>query len=208
MARGRSLPHGVLWLSLLIGTAALVAELGQAAAAHYAAQAREGLAAGRPAEALAASTAALRLDPYSPEACYFRLVALKGLDQWGTLAGAAARTARWHPDTSSVLRLWGEAAWRLDRPAEAATALWSALWRNPTPKENPAQFWRLAMLAGRDAWGARDPRVTAAAVRMLGLLGEDERLSAHDRQTARREAAALFQAAGAPLSARAALAGD
>ena len=100
-------------------------------------------------------------------------------------------------------QLLAEASWKTGRNAEAAQAVWASLWNTPSPRESPAQLWRLAMLAGSQAWGERDPRPVAAAIRMQALAGRDATLSPPDRQESLREASRILQAAGAPLTAQA-----
>jgi putative ABC transport system permease protein len=65
------------------------------------------------------------------------------------------------------------------------------------------RIWQLAMLSARQAWGDRDPRVAAAALRFLALLDQDQSFSEAERQAARQEVAAAIRAAGAPLTSQA-----
>lgn len=193
-----------LWgLALLAGLAGLTGECFYAIGAAQAGRARAALDSNQPEAALQAAESALRWDPYQLGAQYSQLVALKRLGRWTALLASVRQAALWHPDSTALLPLWGEAAWITGQPAEAAQAAWALLWRVPLPPHNAVPAWRLALLAGRAAWGNRDPRVLAAAVRLRSLLeSDDPTLPPSFSAQARREAAEALHAAGAPLSAR------
>jgi tetratricopeptide (TPR) repeat protein len=195
--------RGGFWLAFVLAVAALAAEAGGLAASRHAALARAALEQGAPDTALAEASAALRWDPWQPTAFYARCVALKRLARWQQLAADADAGLRWHPDGYALELLLGEAAFTADRPKEAAQAFWRAFRHTPRPAHSPAQLWRMAMLAGRRAWGAADPRVAAAALRVLQLATDDPSLPPADRPVLRREALATLIAAGAPLTAHA-----
>lgn len=193
------------WLlaaALGLGVLAVLAAAARNGAAHRGTQATRALEAGAPAEALELATAALAWYPYDVGAQFSQLVALKRLGMWPALEAGTRRVLAWHPDAAPLLQLAGEAAWREGRDREAAAALWDSLWRAPTPPQTPAQFWRVALAAGRKLWDARDPRLAAAAVRVLTLLDQDVTMKdPAKRKQAVDEAAQALRAAGAPLTA-------
>jgi hypothetical protein len=194
-------------LALAAGVLATLAAGARTLAARRAAQAYVALEEGDPVLASSSASAALGWHPYDLRAQYSQLVALKQLGAWDHLESSARRARAWHPDATPILHLLGEAAWRRGEAGEAASALWDALWRTPTPPRTPAQIWRVAMLAGQKSWGGADPRVAAAAVRMMTVLDRDVSMTtttapgAQIRKQAVGEAAAALKAAGAPLTA-------
>lgn len=201
----RPIRHDLLLaLALAVGALSTLVEGARNLAEHQATLAAEALERAQPAEALAAATAALACYPYDSGAQYTQLAAQKRLGRWTELLEAARRARPWDPDQTLLLQLAGEAAWRAGAGAEAAEALWAALWRTPAAPQTPAQIWRVALLtaASPAVWGPRDPRVAAAAVRTLALLGRDVTMAnpAIRGQTLKELAAALA-AAGAPLTA-------
>lgn len=200
---GWTFPQGLLWLSLVLGLAALVGELAQAVSGRHARDAYACLETERPLEAWKASRAALKWYPYNVKAQYYQLVSLKRLNRWASLAESARHDAAWQPDLAALNKLLAEASWKTNQDTEAAQAVMASLWNTPTPRESPAQIWRLAMLAGNQAWGSLDPRPVAAAIRMQVLIGRDATLRVSDRRAALQEASRILQAAGAPLTAQA-----
>jgi len=191
---------GFIGVALVVAGLALGADLLRTVGRWHGARARRHLYAERHENALHAATWASRFDPYGIEANYSGLVALKRLGRWAELAERARHLARWHPEGAPIMRLLGEAAWRLGSHEEAAEALWASFWREPAPPSSPGQLWRMTMLAGEKAWGPADRRVLAAALRTLTTMPRDERISEADRQAARRQAAEILERAGAPLS--------
>jgi tetratricopeptide (TPR) repeat protein len=191
------------WFVLGLGVAALGINIGQAVSAHHAANARRLLKVQQHHRALAMAQKGLAWDPYQPHAQYTRLVALKRLRLWDELNEATREAATWHPNGPALWNLAGEAHAQTGHNRAAAEALWEALWRSPTPEFNPSVFWRQAMRSGASAWGDGDPRVAAAAIRMVSLLGEDRQLTVEDRRRSLAEAAEALERAAAPLTAQA-----
>ncbi len=181
------LDQRLLWLACGLALLATAAEVLRVAQVRRHDAARRELAAGRPLAA-AAAVAGLRLFPYDPATHYTRLVILKQLDRWRALSDEAAAMRRWHPQQAGLLRLQGEADWRLGRNQDAADALWDAFRFEPVPRDSPAQLWRIAMHAAADAAGAPSPRARAAARQVLALLDDDHRMTRQDRARARAEA--------------------
>jgi hypothetical protein len=178
---------------MVFAAAALVAEAGGVAGGRRAEQAREALRADDARGALERATATLAWDPWQIEAAYARCVALKRLGLWRQLDETIAVERRWHPDGTLLDLLAGEAAIRLERPADAAEALWRALRHNPRPRHDAARFWRAAMQTGEAAWGADDPRVAEAAGQVLELVDDDPMLGEAERAAFRREALRMLE---------------
>jgi tetratricopeptide (TPR) repeat protein len=191
--------------TLAVGLLALAVEVGGAVGAGVGSRVRAALAAARFGEAEALARLSLAWDPYQIDILRARLMAFKALERWSALSDAAQQAAAWYPDGAGLWQLAGEAAFRQGRAEDAARMLWKSLWREPQSKENTAAFWAMAMRAGRSAWGDNDPRVMAAALRVVALAGgRDAPVEESMRRMMLEEAAAVFEAAGAPRSAEAA----
>lgn len=188
-------------LTVLLGLLALIAETGSMLAGFAAQRAREDLRAGRPAAAIASAETALRLDPWQPRAAYTRLVALKRLGRWQTLASDAQRTRGWHLDTRSVDLLAGEAAFQTGDHEAAAEALWRAFRRSPRPPHDGPILWLMALRSGQAVWPVDDPRNVAAAWQTGRVAQEDPGLDAARRRDIVNEAATALREARAPEAA-------